>query len=110
MKTFDECQAFANRVPRSLRNNRVRTQLPALGFREEAVKIGILHLTEDCRKSGRDAALRRPRPYSGRNEISKNERFFPTGCAAERCADSAARYPYLLPPASVKDIIPVKIG
>ena len=53
----------------------------------------IVHLTEDCRKSGRDAALRRPRPYSGRNEISKSERFFPTGCAAERGADSARAVP-----------------
>jgi hypothetical protein len=54
---------------------------------------GIVHLTEDSRKSGRDAALQRPRPYSVRNEISKNERFFPTDCAAECGADSAARCP-----------------
>ena len=39
MKTFEEFQALATRVPLSLRNNRDRIQLPVLGLQEEAGKI-----------------------------------------------------------------------
>ena len=42
MKTFEEFQALASRVPPALRNNRDRIQLPALGLQEEAGKIGSL--------------------------------------------------------------------
>lgn len=42
MKTFEEYEALATSVPISLRNNRDRIQLPALGLQEDAGKIGSL--------------------------------------------------------------------
>ena len=42
MKTFEEYQALATKVPLSLRNNRDRLQLPVMGLQEEAGKIGSL--------------------------------------------------------------------
>jgi hypothetical protein len=45
MKTFDEYQTLATQVPLSLRNNRDRIRLPALGLQEEAGKIGSLVAT-----------------------------------------------------------------
>lgn len=45
MKTFEEFQALATKVPLSLRNNLDRINLPALGLQEEAGKIGSLLAT-----------------------------------------------------------------
>ncbi len=45
MKTFEEYQTLATKVPLSLRNNRDRIQLPVLGLQEEAGKIGSLLTT-----------------------------------------------------------------
>jgi NTP pyrophosphatase (non-canonical NTP hydrolase) len=42
MKTFEEFQALATRVPLSLRNNRDRINLPVTGLQGEAGKIGAL--------------------------------------------------------------------
>ena len=42
MKTFEEFQALATKVPLSLRNNRDRINLPILRLQEEAGKIGSL--------------------------------------------------------------------
>ena len=42
MKTFEEFQALAIKVPLSLRNNRDRIDLPVTGLQEEAGKIGAL--------------------------------------------------------------------
>jgi hypothetical protein len=42
MKTFEECQALATKVPPSLRNNRARIDLSVPGLQEEAGKIGSL--------------------------------------------------------------------
>jgi phosphoribosyl-ATP pyrophosphohydrolase len=42
MKTFEEYQSAATRTPLSLRNNRDRINLPALGLQEEAGKVGSL--------------------------------------------------------------------
>ncbi len=45
MKTFEEYQPLATKVPISLRNNRDRINLPVLGLQEEAGKIGSLLTT-----------------------------------------------------------------
>jgi hypothetical protein len=45
MKTFEEYQAIATKVPIALRNNRDRINLPVLGLQEEAGKIGTLLTT-----------------------------------------------------------------
>jgi NTP pyrophosphatase (non-canonical NTP hydrolase) len=45
MKTFDEYQASAAKMPVSLRNNRERINLPVLGLQEEAGRIGSLLAT-----------------------------------------------------------------
>jgi hypothetical protein len=42
MKTFEEYQTLATKVPVSLRNNRDRIQLPVQGLQEEAGKLGSL--------------------------------------------------------------------
>ena len=42
MRTFEEYQALATRLPLSLRNSLDRINLPALGIQEEAGKIGSL--------------------------------------------------------------------
>ena len=42
MKTFEEFQTLATKVPLSLRNNLDRINLPALGLQEEVGKIGSL--------------------------------------------------------------------
>lgn len=42
MKTFEEYQALAAKVPVSLRNNRDRVELPLLGLQEEAGKLRSL--------------------------------------------------------------------
>ena len=42
MKTFEEYQALATKVPASLRNDRDRLNLPVQGLQEEAGKIGAL--------------------------------------------------------------------
>lgn len=42
MKTFEEFQALANKVPLSLRNNLDRINLPVIGLQEEAGRIGAL--------------------------------------------------------------------
>jgi len=42
MKTFEEYQAIATKVPVSLRNNRDRIEIPVTGLQEEAGKIGSL--------------------------------------------------------------------
>jgi hypothetical protein len=45
MKTFEEYQALATKVPLSLRNNRDRMDLPVRGLQEDAGKIGSLLAT-----------------------------------------------------------------
>lgn len=42
MKTFEEYQVLATKVPLSLRNNRDRINLPVMGLQQEAGKIGSL--------------------------------------------------------------------
>ena len=42
MKTFQEYQTLANKVPLSLRNNLDRIRLPVSGLPEEAGKLGSL--------------------------------------------------------------------
>jgi len=42
MKTFEEYQALATKVPASLRNNRDRVDLPLVGLQGEAGKLGSL--------------------------------------------------------------------
>jgi NTP pyrophosphatase (non-canonical NTP hydrolase) len=42
MKTFDEYQALATRLPAALRNNRDRVELALLGLQQEAGKMGSL--------------------------------------------------------------------
>jgi hypothetical protein len=42
MKTFEEYQALATKVPASLRNDRDRLNLPVQGLQEEAARIGSL--------------------------------------------------------------------
>ncbi len=42
MKTFDEYQALATKLPASLRNNRDRIDRPVFGLQQEAGKIGSL--------------------------------------------------------------------
>ncbi|MBI4026369.1 MAG: hypothetical protein HY360_15395 [Verrucomicrobia bacterium] len=42
MKTFEEYQTLATKLPLSLRNNRERIDLPVLGLQQEAGKIGSL--------------------------------------------------------------------
>jgi hypothetical protein len=45
MKTFEEYQAIATKVPLSLRNDRDRVLRPVLGLQEEAGKIGTVLTT-----------------------------------------------------------------
>ena len=42
MKTFEEFQTLATKLPLSLRNNRDRINLPVTGLQQEAGKIGAL--------------------------------------------------------------------
>ena len=42
MKTFEEFQSFATKVPLALRNNRDRIDLPVTGLQQEAGKVGAL--------------------------------------------------------------------
>jgi len=42
MKTFEEFQAVATKVPPSLRNNLDRISFPVIGLQEEAGRIGSL--------------------------------------------------------------------
>lgn len=42
MKTFEEFQAAATKLPASLRNNRDRINFPITGLQQEASKIGAL--------------------------------------------------------------------
>jgi NTP pyrophosphatase (non-canonical NTP hydrolase) len=53
MKTFEEFQTLATRVPLSLRNNRDRINLPVTGLQEEVGKIGAF--LADASASGRFA-------------------------------------------------------
>ena len=53
MRTFDEYQALATKVPLSLRNNRERIELPVLGLQQEAGKLGTLLMAASA--SGRFA-------------------------------------------------------
>ncbi len=59
MKTFEEFQTAATKVPLSLRNNLDRINLPVMGLQEEAGQIGTL--------LGRASA-------SGRFELSEEQR------------------------------------
>jgi hypothetical protein len=45
MKTFEEYQALASKLPLALRNNRDRIDLPIRGLQEEAGRIGTLLAT-----------------------------------------------------------------